>query len=68
MAEDHDEMLKGFEEAGVEVEMSGRLGGAVNFTYVASQRDLGTILEFVKPIPGAENTLVPYGTYPPAES
>ena len=68
VAEDHDEMLEGFEAAGVEVEMTGRLGGAVNFTYVASQGDLGTILEFVKPIPGAENTLVPYGTYPPAES
>jgi len=67
VVEDHDEMLEAFEELGVEVEMTGRLGGAALFTYVASQGDLGTILEFVKGIPGAENTLVPYGTYPPAE-
>lgn len=65
--EDHDEMLKAFEELGIEVEMTGKLGGAAIFTYVASQGDLGTILEFVKGIPGAASTLAPYGTYPPAE-
>lgn len=64
---DHDEMLEAFEELGIEVEMTGKLGGAVIFTYLASQEDLGTILEFVKGIPGAASTLAPRGTYPPAE-
>jgi hypothetical protein len=65
--EEHDEMLEAFQELGIEVEMTGKLGGAAIFTYVASQGDLGTILEFVKGIPGAASTLAPYGTYPPAE-
>jgi hypothetical protein len=65
--DDHDQVLSAFEECGIKVEMTGTLGGAAIFTYLETQRDLGTIFEMVKVIPGAQSTLVPYGSYPPAQ-
>ena len=62
--DDHDEMLSAFRSLDIEVEMTGVLGGANTFTYLATQKDLGTIFELVKTQPGVESTLMPYGTYP----
>ena len=63
--DDHDEVVSDLGNQGINVEMSGLLGGATTFTYMATQKDLGTIMELVKVRPGVENSLVPYGTYPP---
>jgi hypothetical protein len=65
--EDHDEMISGFQRIGIEPESSGLLGGAVTFTYLATQKDLGTIFEALKIDSGKKNTLSAYGTYPPVE-
>jgi len=65
--EDHDQVLSAFKGLGIETEMTGLLGGATTFTYMATQKDLGTIFEIVKTRHGAENTLTPYGTYPPSQ-
>jgi hypothetical protein len=65
--EDHDEMVSGLNSAGIEIESSGLLGGTITFTYMATQKDLGTIFEALKIDPDKENTLAAYGTYPPAE-
>jgi len=66
--DDHDEVVSDLRNQGIDVEMTGLLGGATTFTYMATQRDLGTIMELVKVRHGVENSLVPYGTYPPAPS
>lgn len=63
--DDHDAVVSALQKEGIEVESTGLLGGAATFTYMASQNDLGTIFEVVKAHPGAETTIVPYGTYPP---
>jgi hypothetical protein len=66
--EDHDEMLNAFRMAGYGIEMQGITAGRTTpFTYVGTQKDLGTIFEFVKGTPGAKSTLKPYGFYPPKE-
>jgi 4-hydroxyphenylpyruvate dioxygenase-like putative hemolysin len=64
--EDHDEMLAALRKEGYAVEMQGNLWGALTFTYMATQDDLGTIIEFLKTIPGAQNIPREYGTYPPS--
>lgn len=64
--EDHDEMISGFNGLGIETESSGLLGGTITFTYLSSQKDLGTIFEALKVDPGKKNSLTAYGTYPPA--
>lgn len=64
--EDHDEMISGFHRIGIETESSGLLGGTITFTYLSSQKELGTIYEALKIDAGKKNTIVPYGTYPPA--
>ena len=64
--EDHDEMLAALRKAGYGIEMQGTLGGSRTFTYMSTQNDLGTIIEFVKAFPGAHNTIKDYGTYPPS--
>lgn len=63
-AEDHNEVISIMENHGYEIEMTGVLGGAVRFTYMATQKDLGTIFEAVKTDPNAQMTLTPYGMYP----
>ncbi len=65
--EDHDEMISGFNRMGIETESTGLLGGAITFTYLATQKDLGTIFEALKIDSSKKNTLTAYGTYPPAE-
>ncbi|MFO7964844.1 MAG: VOC family protein [Desulfobacterales bacterium] len=64
--EDHREVISIMQNHGFDIEMTGILGGAVRFTYLATQKALGTIFEAVKTDPNAEMTLAPYGTYPPA--
>jgi len=63
-APDHDDMLAGFKDLGIEVESTGLLGGAGTFTYMATQKDLGTIFEMVKVRPGVKSTVVPSGRIP----
>jgi hypothetical protein len=66
--EDHDRIVSGLKKHGVGIEMQGLLGGAVRFTYMATQKMLGTIFEVVKlPHPGVQSTLKPWGTYPAPE-
>ena len=66
--DDHDEVVSLLTDQGIGVESTGLLGGgAITFTYMATQKDLGTIFELVKVHPGVENTIVPYGTYPPSQ-
>lgn len=65
--DDHDEVVSALESHGIGIEMTGLLGGAATFTYMATQKDLAAIFELVKIHPGIENTLVPYGTYPPSK-
>lgn len=65
--EDHDEMISGFNRMGIEIESSGLLGGAITFTYWATQKDLGTIFEALKIDSSQRNTITPYGTYPPVK-
>jgi hypothetical protein len=65
--EDHDEMISGFNRIGIETESSGLLGDTITFTYMATQKDLGTIFEALKIDSNKKNTLSAYGTYPPAE-
>jgi len=61
---DHDEVVSIMQNHGIGIEMKGVLGGAVRFTYMATQKDLGTIFEVVKTDLEAEMTLLPYGSYP----
>jgi len=63
--DDHDNVVTALQKEGIPVESTGLLGGAVTFTYMATQKDLATIFEVVKSHPGAETTIAPYGTYPP---
>jgi len=63
--DDHDTVISGFESMGIEIESSGLLGGAITFTYLATQKDLGTVFEAVKLHPGKTNTLTAYEVYPP---
>lgn len=62
--EDHDECISRMKTQGIEVEMTGLLNGST-FSYVETQKDLGTIYEFIKPQPGAGTGLAPRGFYPP---
>lgn len=61
----HDEMLADLRKAGYGIEMQGLLGGAITFTYMATQEDLGTVFEFVKAPPDLQSTLKDYGSYMP---
>ena len=63
--DDHDKVVSGLESMGVEVESSGLLGGATTFTYLATQKDLGTIFEAAKAHPGKTSTLTAHQIYPP---
>ena len=65
--EDHDEMISGYNRMGIETESTGLIGGAITFSYLATQKDLGTIFEALKIDSSKRNTLTAYGTYPPAE-
>ena len=64
-SEDHNEVVSIMQSNGIDIEMNGILGGAVRFTYMATQKELGTIYEVIKTDHNVEMTLAPYGTYPP---
>jgi hypothetical protein len=62
--DDHDDCVARLASQGIEIEMTGMLGGFAVFTYMASQEQLGTIYEFVKNVPGTPTALAPRGVYP----
>lgn len=60
----HDKAVEKFADAGIGVEMQGLIGGAATFTYLASQKALGTIIELVKPpLPDAPGDFRPWGKW-----
>lgn len=61
---DHDEAVAALRQEGIEIEMTGLLGGTGIFTYMATQRRLGTIFELVKVVSAGESSLKPYGFFP----
>jgi hypothetical protein len=67
--DDYDDMLAGLRAAGFPVEFQGHLAGAAEATYLDMVEDIGTVLEFTKPLPpappGARSGIVPLGTYAP---
>ncbi|MBW2369182.1 MAG: VOC family protein [Deltaproteobacteria bacterium] len=63
--DDHDKLVSTLRAQGIEIEMSGIIGGANRYTYLAAQKEIGTILECVKVDPEVESTVAPYGTFPP---
>lgn len=65
-SEDHDEVVSILKGHGIHIEMDGVLGNAIRFTYMATQKELGTIFEMIKTDPNAQLTLLPYGSYPPS--
>ena len=66
-AEDHDEVVSVLKNHWIDIEMSGVLGTAIRFTYMATQKELGTIFEVIKTDKDKTITLVPYGSYPPPD-
>jgi methylmalonyl-CoA/ethylmalonyl-CoA epimerase len=68
---DYDEMLEGLKKAGFSIEFQGLLKGFARATYMDTLEDLGTVMEFTKPLPadsaptGAQAGVVPVGTYAP---
>jgi hypothetical protein len=66
--DDHDDIVSALENEGIEVEMSGIIGDASRFTYLAAQESLSMVLECVKVDSKIENTAVPYATYPPSDT
>jgi len=62
--EDHDECISRLKAQGIKTEMTGLLNGST-FSYMETQKALGTIYEFVKPQEGAGTGLTPRGFYPP---
>jgi catechol 2,3-dioxygenase-like lactoylglutathione lyase family enzyme len=65
-SKDHNELVSAMQNQGFEIEMTGVLGNALRFTYMETQKDLGTIFEVIHTDPEIEITLLPYGTYPPS--
>lgn len=51
MLEDYDAFLAGMKKAGFGIDMQGILAGFLSFTYMSTQEDLGTIVEFTRRIP-----------------
>jgi len=62
LVDNHDAALAVLQRQGIAIEMQGKLGGAVTFSYMDTVRELGTIFEFVKaPDTGVRSTLAPWG-------
>jgi hypothetical protein len=60
----HDKAVEKFANAGIGIEMQGLIGGAITFTYLATQKQLGTIIEVVKPtLPDTPRDLKPWGKW-----
>jgi 4-hydroxyphenylpyruvate dioxygenase-like putative hemolysin len=64
--EDHDQLVAAVVKGGIGIEMSGIIGGANRYTYLAAQNDLHTVLEAVRADPLLESSAVPSGIYPPS--
>ena len=64
--EDHDDCLSRLKAQGIDVEMTGLMDGNT-FSYMETQKDLGTIFEFIKTQPGSGTSLKPHSFYPPKE-
>jgi methylmalonyl-CoA/ethylmalonyl-CoA epimerase len=67
IVDDHDEAVEALGAEGVEIEMQGLAGPAYQYTYMATQRLLGTVWEMVKFFPEEDEAAGLYGTYPPSE-
>lgn len=64
--DDHDRFVSALKGQDLGLEMQGLWGGAYRFTYMSTQKELGTIFETVKPaLPGVRSTLKSWGTYTP---
>jgi hypothetical protein len=59
---DYDDIVSSMTNNGIDIEMSGVLGGATRFTYFSTQNELGTIFEVInkakKPLNLSAQTLV----------
>ena len=55
MLDDYDAVLAGMKQAGFGIDMQGILEGFLSFTYMSTQEDLGTIVEFTRRIPPVPN-------------
>ena len=62
--EDHDDCLYRLKSQGIDIEMTGLLDGST-FSYMETQKNLGTIIEFIKIQPGSGTGLKPRSFYPP---
>lgn len=67
IVDDHDEAVEALGAEGIEIEMQGLAGPAYQYTYMATQRQLGTVWEMVKFYPEEDETAGLYGTYPPEQ-
>jgi methylmalonyl-CoA/ethylmalonyl-CoA epimerase len=67
-ADDHDQFVAALQSHGVEVEMAGTAGPAFLYTYMDTQKALGTIFEVLKFDPEADVMAGLYGVYPPTEA
>lgn len=67
--DNYDEAVSALQQQGVGIEMQGKLGGAIAFSYMDTCRELGTIFEFVRPPgPGVQSNIAPWGISTPSTS
>jgi catechol 2,3-dioxygenase-like lactoylglutathione lyase family enzyme len=64
--DNYDEVISRLQDKGIGIEMQGTLGNAVNFSYMDTIKELGTVFEILKPSPpSASKGLIPWGIYSP---
>lgn len=61
--DEHDTMVENLSDAGVGIEMQGRLAKATTFTYFDTQDELGMLFEVYKNDPNIQSTVEPYIGY-----
>jgi len=68
--ENYDSVVSALKSKGIGIEMQGKLGDAVTFSYLDTVKELGAIFEIVKLAPpDVSSELTPWGIYsPPAPS
>lgn len=68
-SDDHDEIVADLKQKGIRIEMSGKIWRSRQFTYMATQKDLGVRFEWLKLKPGTKpgEGIEILGTYPPQE-
>jgi len=66
--QDHDQIISDLVAHGVSIEMQGLSGDTGTFTYMATQRALGTIYEFVNPAMSDLGGPRVWGTYSPPKT